>query len=52
MLPIVPINNLDKGMEFVESCGFSDSGDLVLDLIKETVVKVVLEGTFSITPDL
>ena len=39
-------------MEFVESHGFSDSRDLILDSIRETIVKVVPEGTFSITPDL
>ena len=46
------INSLDEGMEFVESRGFSNLGDLILDLIRETIVKVVLEGTFSVIPDL
>ena len=27
-------------------------GDLVLDMIRQTIIKVVLEGTFSIAPDL
>ena len=27
-------------------------GDLVLDMIRQTVIKVVLEGTFSIALDL
>ena len=27
-------------------------GDLILDTIRQTVIKVVLEGTFSIAPDL
>ena len=52
VLPIACINSLDKGTEFVESCGFSNSRDPVLDLIRETIVKVVLEGTFLVTPDL
>ena len=39
-------------MEFVESHGFSDSRDLILDSIRETIVKVVPKGTFSVTPDL
>ena len=39
-------------MKFVESCGFSDSRDLIFDLIRETIVKVVPEGTFSITLNL
>ena len=51
-LPIAHINSLDEGTEFVESHGFSDLRDLVLDSIRETIVKVVPEGTFSITPDL
>ena len=51
-LPIVHINSLDKGTEFVESHEFSNSGDLVLDSIRETIVKVVLEGTFSINLNL
>ena len=51
-LPIACINSLDKGTEFVESRGFSNLRDLVLDSIRETIVKVVLEGTFSITLDL
>ena len=46
------VNSLDKGMEFVESRGFSNSRDLVLDSIRETIVKVVPKGTFSITLDL
>ena len=46
------VNSLDEGTEFVESCGFSNSRDLILDLIRETIVKVVPEGTFSVTPDL
>ena len=27
-------------------------GDLILDMIRQTIIKVVLEGTFSIAPDL
>ena len=51
-LPIVHVNSLDEGTEFVESHGFCDLRDLVLDSIRETIVKVVLKGTFFITPDL
>ena len=51
-LPIARVNSLDEGTEFVESCGFSNSRDLVLGSIRETIVKVVLEGTFSVTLDL
>ena len=43
-LPIACINSLDKGMEFVESCRFSNLRDLALNMIRETIVKVVPEG--------
>ena len=53
VLPIVCANSMDVGIEFVESCGFSDSRNLILDMmIRETIVEVVLKGTFSITLDL
>ena len=51
-LPKVCINSLDKGIGFVESCGFSNSRDLILDMIREIIVEVVLEGTFSVILDL
>ena len=46
------VNSLNEGTEFVESRGFSNSRDLVLDSIRETIVEVVPKGTFSVTPDL
>ena len=52
VLPIACVNSLDEGMEFVESCGFSDLRDLILDMIRKTIEKVVPEGTFSVTPNL
>ena len=39
-------------MELGESRRLSNIGDLILDMIQETVIKMVLEGTFSMALDL
>ena len=51
-LPIVRIDRLCQRAELGESGRLPNVGDLVLDMIRQTVIKVVPEGTFSIAPDL
>ena len=52
VLPIVCINQLCQRVELGESGRLSNTGDLILDTIRQTVIKVVPEGTFSIALDL
>ena len=43
-LPILGVNGLGKGMEFVESVGFADAGDLVLDAGWKSMIHLSAEG--------
>ena len=43
-LPILGVNRLGKGTEFVEGVRFSDMGDLVLDAGWKSVIHLLAEG--------
>ena len=43
---------MSKGLEFGKGAGLSDMRDLILDVVGETIVKVMLEATLSIAVDL
>ena len=51
-LPIVHIYSLGKVTKVGESGGLPDTGNLIFDAVGEAIIKVVPEGTFSITSDL
>ena len=46
------VDQLCQRVELRESGRLTNAGDLVLDMIRQTSIKVVLEGTFSIALDL
>ena len=52
VLLIVHVDQLCLQAELGESGRLPNMEDLVLDTIRQTIIKVVLEGTFSIAPDL
>ena len=43
-LPILGVNRLGKGMEFMEGVGFADTGDLVLDEGWKSAIHLSVEG--------
>jgi len=51
-LPVVHVNGLGKVAEIREGGGLPDTRDLIFDAVRETIVEIVLEGTFSISSDL
>ena len=51
-LPVACIYRMSKGSEFSEGTRLPDMRDLILDVIGETIVEVVLEGTLSVATDL
>ena len=44
VLPIVEVNGLGKGTEFMEGVGFADVGDLVLDAGRKSAIHLSVEG--------
>ena len=47
VLPILGVDGLGKGMEFMEGVGFADVGDLVLDAGRKSVIHLSAEGGVS-----
>ena len=47
-LPILGVDGLGKGTEFVEGVGFANAGDLVLDVARKSAIHLSVEG--SVTP--
>ena len=43
-LPILGVNRLGKGMEFMEGVGFADKGDLILDVGWKSMIHLSAEG--------
>ena len=43
-LPILGVDGLGKGMEFVEGVGFVNAGDLVLDAGRKSMIHLLVEG--------
>ena len=52
VLPVACIYRMSEGLEFGEGAGLPNTRNLIFHAVGETVVKVVLEGTFSIAVDL
>ena len=51
-LPIAHIYSLDKVTKIREGGGLPDARNLIFDVVKKAVIKVVPERTFSVTSDL
>ena len=51
-LPIVHIDSLGELVKLSEGWWLPDMGDLILDAIREAIVEVVLNSTFSVSLDL
>ena len=51
-LPIACIYSLDKVTKIGESGGLPDARNLIFDVVGKAIIKVVPEGTFSVTSDL
>ena len=47
-LPILGVNRLGKGTEFVEGVRFANTGNLVLDVGQKSAIQLLVEG--SVTP--
>ena len=43
-LPILGVDGLGEGMEFVEGVRFADMGDLVLDVGRKSAIHLSVEG--------
>ena len=41
-LPILGVNGLGKGMEFMEGVGFADVGDLILDVGQKSAIQLLV----------
>ena len=52
MLPVVSVNLLHKGMEPIQQPRFAYVAGLIFYLVPEAIIKIVPEGTISITLDL
>ena len=48
VLPILGVDGLGKGMEFMEGVGFANAGDLILDAGQKSMIHLSVKG--SITP--
>ena len=46
-LPILGVNGLGKGMEFMEGVGFANVGDLVLDVGWKSTIHLSVEGSIA-----
>ena len=46
-LPILGVNGLGEGMEFVEGVRFADAGDLILDVGRKSVIHLLAEGSIA-----
>ena len=44
VLPISGVDGLGEGTEFMEGVGFADTGDLVLDAGRKSVIQLLVEG--------
>ena len=47
VLPILGVNGLGEGMEFVEGVGFANVGDLVLDAGWKSAIHLLAEGSIA-----
>ena len=47
-LPILGVDRLGEGMEFMEGVGFADMGDLILDVGQKSAIHLSAEG--GVTP--
>ena len=47
-LPILGVDRLGEGMEFMEGVGFADMGDLILDVGQKSTIHLSAEG--GVTP--
>ena len=47
-LPVVHVDLLHQHLHVIEGVGLPYVGDLILELLRQPVVEVVLEGTFTI----
>ena len=52
MLPVASIDLLHKGMKPIQQPRFAYVAELVFYPVQEAIIKIVLEGAISITPDL
>ena len=52
VLPVACIDGPGKVAEIGEGGGLPDTRDLIFDVVRETIVEVVLEDTFSISSNL
>ena len=52
VLPIVRIYSLGKVTKIGEGGGLPDARNLIFDVVGKAIIKVVPEGTFSVTSDL
>ena len=52
VLPIVRIYSLGKVTKIGEGGGLPDVRNLIFDVVGKAIIKVVPEGTFSVTLDL
>ena len=43
---------MSEGSEFGKGAGLPNTRDFILDVVRETVVKMVSEGSFSVAVDL
>ena len=51
-LPVAHIYCISEGSEFGKGAGLPDTRDFILNVVREAVVKMVLEGSFSVAVDL
>ena len=47
MLPILGVNGLGEGTEFVEGVGFANTSDLILDVGRKSMIHLSVEGSIA-----
>ena len=50
--PVSGIDFLGDGAKTVESVWFTNVADLILDLVRETRIEVVMQGSITVSPNL
>ena len=52
MFPVSGIDFLGDGTKTVKSVWFTNVADLILDLVRETRIEVVMQGSITVSPNL